>query len=161
MSSCCPGRATARRSAWTGIAFEGKTTNLGAIGTTWTVVTGYDLSLAALAFTLTPGNNRLDIPTGGAGSYELRYEMSLYNSLGVRTVQCRLTKGGVAITGTQRTGATSVVGEPGFLAGSVLLDSLVAADQIKVEARMTGATTTGDLLCADGLLTAQLIRLPA
>lgn len=142
--------------AYGGIAFEGKTTNLGAVGTAWTVVTGYDLALAALVFTLTAANNRLDIPVGG--TYLLGYQMSLYNSLGARTIQCRLTKGGVAIAGSVRTFCTSIAAESGAVACEMMLDALAAADQIKVEARMTGATTTGDLLCADGALLARFLR---
>lgn len=142
--------------AYGGIGFESKATNLGAVGTTWTPVTGYDLSFAVLGFTLTPGDNRLDIPV--AGTYELRYEMSLDGSGGARLIQVRLTKNGVAITGTQRSATSVNAAEPAFIAGSVLLDGLAASDAIRVEARFSGGTTTGNLNCEDGALFARFLR---
>lgn len=133
------------------ITATGTTTNLGAIGNTWTKVTAFD-AISGLGAGTTESHSNDQITITKPYLCLVMYSVSMNNATGSRQLGARLAKDGVAIAGTYGHEVTTAANSVGSISSQALV-SLAATDVITLEVSIPAGTSTGNVIINEANIT--------
>lgn len=133
------------------ITATGTTTNLGAIGNTWTKVTAFD-AVSGLGAGTTESHSHDRITIDKPHLCLVMYSVSMNNATGARQLGARLAKDDVAIAGTYGHEVTTAANSIGSISSQALV-SLAATDVITLEVAIPAGTSTGNVIINEANLT--------
>lgn len=133
------------------ITATGTTTNLGAIGNTWTKVTAFD-AVSGLGAGTTESHSSDQITITKPYLCLVMYSVSMNNASGARQLGARLAKDGVAIAGTYGHEVTTAANSVGSISSQALV-ALAATDIITLEVAIPAGTSTGNVIINEANIT--------
>ena len=133
------------------ITATGTTTNLGAIGNTWTKVTAFD-AVSGLGAGTTESHSSDQITITAPYICLVMYSVSMNNATGARQLGARLAKDGAAIAGSYGHEVTTAANSIGSIASQALV-TLAATDVITLEVAIPAGTSTGNVIINEANLT--------
>ena len=133
------------------ITGTGVTNNLGAVGSTWTKVTGFD-AVSGLGQGTTESHSSDQITVNNPQICLVMYSVTMSNNTGARTLGARLANDGSALAGSYAHEQSGAADGKINVAGHALT-SIAATDIITLEVTHSTGTSTGNLTVHECVLT--------